>query len=438
MMQDDVIIYHDVMSSVLSSSLLTTSTSSSLPAQKYLNTRDQRAPQPDDDDPHSAKPHPPSLMHPLRELPLNPEEDILYQWRLQRRLEEARKEAAMAGEEGGVFEQRRKNGHWRGEMGPPHTHMHSSHSVTTAQNQSCYSRAEIDSTAQARLTQPPHGISQQPNVCTCTQSLHQIGPPASHHPHLHSSHTHIPPHKHTLCDIVHCPYCSTAGESRLVEGMPGNGGPECLGPSGLELQGQSPGVKFTQVEPPGVQEDSPRLELVQSPEAKFAQVEPPGVQGDTSVNENEMPPGGWCRTEATTGKVPAKRIVQCVKKEGTRGKRDTEVARVSESTTQHGREELPLAGRGGGRQGRPPVQYPSSPVLVRHTSREPLHLQTIPSDSESGDEGSQLSLTFSSEFERTLTPRSAAPQTRADETSTPNIRPVLSQVLSCDCHVIFM
>ena len=442
MMQDDVIIYHDVMSSVLSSSLLTTSTSSSLPAQKYLNTRDQRTPmQPDDNDPQSAKPHPPSLMRPLRELPLNPEEDILYQWRLQRRLEEARKEAAMAAEEGGVFEQRRKNGRWQGKMGP---HMHSPHFVTAAQNQSCYSGAEFDATTRAQPTQQPHGMSQPPNVCTCTQSLHKIGPPASHHPHLHLSHTHIPPHKHTLCDIVHCPCCSTADNSRLVEGMPGNQSPECLDLSGLELQGQSPEVKFTQVEPPGVQENPSRLELVQrqSPEAKSAQVEPTGVQGGTSVNVNETPIDvRRSRAEATAGEVPAERSVQCAKEEDTRGKRDTrtetKVARASESTTQHGRDELPLAGRG---QGRPPVQYPSSPVLVRHTSRDPSQHQTTPSDSESGDEGSQLSLTFSSEFECTLTPRSTALQTRTEhsETNTPNIRPVLSQVPHVTVHVIVM
>ena len=345
----------------------------------------------------------------------------------------------MAGEEGGVFEPRRNNGRWQGEMGP---HMHSPHFVTAAQNQSCYSRAEFDATTRAQPTQQPHEISQQLNVCTWTQSLHKIGPPASHHPHLHLSHTHIPPHKHTLCDIVHC--CSTAGKSHLVDGMPGNQSPECLDLSGLELQGQSPGVKFTQVEPPVVQENPSKLELAhgQPPEAKSAQVKPTGVQGGTSVNVNETPVDvRRSRAEATAGKVPAKRSVQCAKEEDTRGKRDTrtetKVARVSESTTQHGRDELPLAGRG---QGRPPVQYPSSPVLVRHTSREPSQHQTTPFDSESGDEGSQLSLTFSSEFECTLTPRSTAPQTRTEhsETSTPNIRPVLSQVPHVTVHVIVM
>ena len=212
--------------------------------------------------------------------------------------------------------------------------------------------------------------------------------------------------------------------------------------SGLELQGQSPGVKFTQVEPPRGKEGPPRLELVQgqSPETKSAQVEPAGAQGGTSVHVNETPIGVRSRAEGTAGEVPAKRSVQCVKKEDTGGKRhtqtETKVARVSESTTQHGREELPLAGRGGRGQGRPPVQYPSSPALVKNTSHEPSQHQATPSDSESGDEGSQLSLTFSSEFERTLTPRSTVPQTRTErsEISTPNIRPVLSQVL----HVTVM
>ena len=368
----------------------------------------------------------------------------------------------MAGEEGGVFELRRENGRWRGDLGPPHTHMHTPHSVTTAQNQWCYSGAEIDTTPLARLVRRPHGISQQPSVCTCAQSLHQIGPPASHHPHLHSSHTHIPPHKHTLCDIVQCPYCSIAGESRPVEGVTGDsvegvtgdsvegvtsdgvegvtgdGGPECLNPSGVhvELQAESPEVKYAPVGPPGIHEDPPRQELAQvrPPEAKSAQVKPPGMQGATSVNVNDMPLG---RTEATGGEVTAKRSVQCVKKDRDT-KTEMKVTCMSELTTQHGREELPLAGRGGGGggRGRPPVQYPSSPVLVRHRSRDPLHQQTTLSDSGSGDEGSQLSLTFSSEFERTLTPRSAASQTRTEhnETSTPNIRPVLSQVL----HVTVM
>ena len=343
------------MSSLLSSSLLTTSTSSSLPAQKYLNTRDQRPPQTDDKDLQTAKPHPPVLTHPLRELPLNPEDDILYQWRLQRRLEEARREAAMAGEEGGVFEQRRENGRWRGNLGPPHTHM--------------------------------EGVT-----------------------------------------------------SDSVEGVTGDGGPECLNPSGVhvELQAESPEVKYAPVGPPGIHEDPPRQELAQvrPPEAKSAQVKPPGMQGATSVNVNDMPLG---RTEATGGEVTAKRSVQCVKKDRDT-KTEMKVTCMSELTTQHGREELPLAGRGGGGggggRGRPPVQYPSSPVLVRHRTRDPLHQQTTLSDSGSGDEGSQLSLTFSSEFEHTLTPRSAASQTRTEhnETSTPNIRPVLSQVL----HVTVM
>ena len=375
----------------------------------------------------------------------------------------------MAGEEGEVFEQRRENGRWRGDLGPPHTHMHTPHSVTTAQNQWCYSGAEVDARPPAGLVRRPHGISQQPSGCTCTQGLHQIGPPASHHPHLHSSHTHIPPHKHTLCDIVHCPCCSIAGESRpvegvtgdgvkgvigdgvegvtsdRVEGVTGDGGPECLNLSGvhLELQAESPEVKYAPVGPPGMHKDLPRLELAQvrPPEAKTAQVKPPGVQEGTSVNVNEMPLGGRCRTEATGGEVTAKRSVQCVKRNRERDtKTEMKVTCVSELTTEHGREELPLVGRGGGGggggRGRPPVQYPSSPVLVRHRTRDPLHQQMTLSDSGSGDEGSQLSLTFSSEFERTLTPRSAASQTRTEHngTSTPNIKPVLSQVL----HVTVM
>ena len=436
------------MSSLLSSSLLTTSTSSSLPAQKYLNTRDQRPPQTDDNDLRTAKPHPPVLTHPLRELPLNPEDDILYQWRLQRRLEEARREAAMAGEEGGVFELRRENGRWRGDLGPPPTHMHTLHSVTTAQNRQCYSGAEIDTTPPAELVRWPHGISQQPSGCTCTRSLHQIGPPALHHPHLHSSHTHIPPHKHTLCDIVQCPCCSIAGESRPVEGVTGDGvegvtGDGVEGVTGDGVEGvTSDGVEGVTgdespecLDPSGV-----HVELqVRPPEAKYAQVEPPGVQGATSVYMNQMPLAGRCGAEATAREVhvAAKRSVQCARERDT--KTEMKVTCESELTTQHGREELPLVGRGGGGgggggQGRPPVQYPSSPVLVR--PRDPLHQQTTLSDSGSGDEDSQLSLTFSSEFERTLTPRSAAPQIRTEhnETSTPNIKPVLSQVL----HVTVM
>ena len=386
----------------------------------------------------------------------------------------------MAGEEGGVFEQRRENGRWRGDLGPPPTHMHAPHSVTTAQNRRCYSKTEIDTTPPAELVRRPHGISQHPSGCTCTQSLHQIGPPASHHPHLHSSHTHIPPHKHTLCDIVQCPYCSIAGEtcpvegvtgdgvegvtgdsvqgvtsgsvegvtsdsvegvtSDGVEGVTGDGSPECLDPSGVhvELQVRPPEVKYAPVGPPGIHEDPPRQELarVRPPEAKSAQVKPPGVQGATSVNVNKTPLAGRCRAEATAGEVTAKRSVQCARERDT--KTEMKVTCMSELTTHHGREELPLVGRvgggGGGGRGRPPVQYPSSPMLVR--PRDPLHQQTTLSDSGSGDEDSQLSLTFSSEFERTLTPRSAAPQTRTEhnETSTPNIKPVLSQVL----HVTVM
>ena len=200
-----------------------------------------------------------------------------------------------------------------------------------------------------------------------------------------------------------------------VEGVTGDGSPECLDPSGVHVELQ-----------------------VRPPEVKYAQVKPPGVQGATSVNMNQTPLAGRCGAEATGGEVTAKRSVQCARERDT--KTEMKVTCESELTTHHGREELPLVGRvgggGGGGRGRPPVQYPSSPVLVRHKSRDPLHQQTTLSDSGSGDEGSQLSLTFSSEFERTLTPRSAAPQTRTEhnETSTPNIKPVLSQVL----HVTVM
>lgn len=85
------------------------------------------------------------------------------------------------------------------------------------------------------------------------------------------------------------------------------------------------------------------------------------------------------------------------------------------------------------------MKYPSPSVLVRSGTRE------TSCDSESSDEGSQLSLSFSSEVEHSLTPRPGPPRSQselgrkknaglsrwksmANDCGAPSIEPIVSQV----------
>lgn len=431
---------------------------------------------------------PPSLARPLRELPLSPEEDILYQWRLRKRLEEARREVAMAGERGRVFNLERNRGR-REEACSPYVCPRSS---IPAQSHGYRSSDELDAITHAQPVQQCCRPSQLPNTRGDPMSVHQTVPPASHHPHFYSSHmhsSHIPPHKHMVCDIVPCPCCGLVEEECHVE-------------------------RTTESRTP------PRPEL---------------AQGDLCVDRTRAPDGGRCGAEATAEGVPTKTSAHELKEvRGRRQEGDTGVGtevdheytaqqwreellldggrggseqggggraggggggeregrerggrgeggRLSMQhltpcgaghTTQHKREVLPLnggrgergreggggvggkdrkggggegaggrEGRGGGRggAGRPPVKYPSPSVLVRSGTRE------TSCDSESSDEGSQLSLTFSSEVEHSLTPRPGTPRIQselgrkkstglsrwksmANDCGAPSIEPIVSQV----------
>jgi len=403
---------------------------------------------------------------------------------------------AMAREQGRVFNLKRNRGR-REEACSPYVCPQSS---IPAQSHGYRSSDELDAITHAQQVQQCCRPSQLPNGRGGPMSVHQTVPPASHHPHFYSSHmhsSHIPPHKHMVCDIVPCPCCGSVEEECHVE-------------------------RTTESRTP------PRPEL---------------AQGDLCVDQTRPPEGGRCGAEATAAGVPAKTSAHELEEvRGRRGEGDKGVGAevdhkytiqqwreellldgggggserggqgrvvgggggeregrerggrgeggrlfmqqltpcgaevtyeyASGHTTQHKREVLPLnggrgekgrergggvggkdrrggggggaggrVGRGGGRggAGRPPVKYPSPSVLVRSGTRE------TSCDSESSDEGSQLSLTFSSEVEHSLTPRPGTPRSQselgrkksaglsrwksmANDCGAPSIEPIVSQV----------
>ena len=437
-----------------SSSILSGSTASSLPAQKYFNSKKTPV-LPGEGNP--SRPGPPGvkLKHsfdPLRNLPLNPEDDILYQWRLRRRLELAREEAEAVGEEGRRFRRGRGSGWSRGLL-----HRGLEEQYSEGDGRGCDGVRESVRLQMAAEEENYHDCvrSQTVRLQECGHvvpssepkrvEVHRVVPPVRHHAHLQRCcQATVPPHVHTSCDVIPCPCCSTGS---------------------------------------GHREESERAAVGEGAETR------PIRQRRAGGKEGERRSGGG---GSRRGGAPRGRDQLRDRRTGQEGE---ETAKSSEALhfephhtlkiTGHGSYESQSSGMPGSMtaatlQPQPPdkestyrsapVRYPSPSVLTRHRSRTQHHARTAraarddqqdypglkqppptttstvstQSDPEAeslpGD-SLHLSLSFSSEADQTLTPGRQATSCQGDgarETSAstgadPSITSVISKVRKPAC-----
>lgn len=145
--------------------------------------------------------------------------DILYQWRLKRKMEEARKDVVRS------FKRYDENHKLMGNFKEPYLHPLSippicnNHTSLGRNNivhpQRPFSHDTIPPhRPQSRDTIPPHRPQSRDTIPPHRLQSHDIIPPhrfRSHDtipPHRPQSHDVVHPHKHLSCDIIQCPHCN--------------------------------------------------------------------------------------------------------------------------------------------------------------------------------------------------------------------------------------
>ena len=421
-----------------SSSVLSAGTTvSSLPAQKYFNSKKAPAPQLEGS---AGKPGPTPKYSfgPLRNLPLNPEDDILYQWRLRRRLELAREEAEAVGEEGRRFRGGRGRGSgWRGgllqgDLGKQvEQHCDGISGGEDVRLKMAAEEENIHCCVHNQTAHPPH-------VCGQFKILEQqrVVPPVTHHAPLQCCcKGAVPPHMHTSCDVIPCP-CHAVGSGQTGEPESALGQEEAAGPTQHRRARRKKHSGSG-----GGRSDGAARSRDQARDLRTGQEE-----GEGTMN---------ARTLKTATRDP----IPCESQSS-----NFPVSTAANASIVH-QPQLPNDGYKGTGQSAP-VQYPSPSVLTRHRRRTkhrtklnaamanqqhppgssppPARDTTTPatqSDSEADSlvaaDSLHLSLSFSSEADQTLTPGrhgagrqgdAAGDQPIGSAAGGPSITPVVSKV----------
>ncbi len=396
--------------------MLTSSILSSPPAQKYLNTRHQQQVDPVPSERKCVVP--PLGLH--RKLPLDPEGDILHQWRLQRRLELARKEAEAMVEEGKVYRGGNMGGvrPYRGfEMGRGGGRLVGENVGQSQRDETgiCpHQQPDVQREIGAGLTRRPSGPHHIP-------SSHQgsVMPPILHHPHLSTPSPHtLHPHTHLACDIIPCPCCgakSTAHVGPKKKSRAAAMASRNVLQGGMKEQtnGSDPHTCDLRTSSHRYVDQKPKVRSVTQLPAQQA-------EGKTEAPDSEplfatpmslvTPPG--VQVEASTADVAAS-----TQAERAAGRPQFPLSTVGSSL--HLGSQLPASDVKGpkweeGKEDRPPVKYPSPSLLSRLKSRrqkevlppaaEPRGQGGSEGESDEEESHSQLSLTFSSELDHSLTP----------------------------------
>ena len=317
---------------------------------------------------------------------MNEEGDILLQWRLKRRLEEARREVETTGKEARLFHRRSAVLFDRQHHSESERELH---------------RGSVDGRRLAGCNQ----------FHRCEGELHQnVPPPVLHHPQLCSNDVSIPPHIHLACDVVPCPCCTATerllGAKEKVEegrGLCREEGRDLCREEGRDLCRE--GGRSLRRE-----------------EGRVVQMEEERGAAHSAINGGEAGGVNSCKKHS---KTPRRRKPNS--NEPVVGQRETTQDHHLAST-EHGPHDSIVNDR------RPPVQYPSPSILSKHKSTSSIRQRQDPCASsndalqirESQDEDSlsdeSPSLTFSSEMD--MTPVA----TRGQMDAGPSIGTVISEV----------